>query len=120
MAKRFCLDCNRITSGNRCQECQAAYDARRTRIKRDKRPYSYAIQKHRKEFVQEWIATHGPWCAGSPFDEPHWTEPQFMTAGHLQPVATGGSEDQELVGQCRECNSRQGSRLPRSEQGDRP
>ena len=89
---RPCLGCGRlIASGSRCSQC--------------KRPHHSAERTRRARVVAEWINTYGRWCPG-------WQRPPHpsadLTADHVTPVATGGSEDGPLRVLYRGCNSARG------------
>lgn len=100
-----------ITEGRRCDQCSPAYEASRTRAKREIRPYTARERARRAGAVAIHRRRHGDWCPGwgrDAHDVSEWSGP--LTAEHAHAVAAGGSEGQPLTVLCRSCNSRKGSR----------
>lgn len=100
---RPCLDCGRLTSGSRCRRCAGLVEYRRTKAKRQRRPYTSAERTRRAKAVAEHRAAHGDWCPG-------WRRPAHdatdLTADHVIAVGAGGAEDGPLEVLCRVCNGR--------------
>lgn len=101
-------DCSRLGPGNRCDEHARELELRRTRGKREQRPYTAPERQRRAEAVAAWRATHGDWCPGWGGRPAHPSVD--LTADHVTAVAAGGREDGPLVVLCRSCNGSKGAR----------
>ncbi len=87
-----CLDCGRPgTKGSRCPACKAARDQKHGEA------YGGAYTRERDRAVQA-AGTHCPRC-GRPY-----TADNPATGGHRVPVREGGSTEDGIEAQCRDCN----------------
>jgi len=104
---RPCLDCGTLTRNpSRCDEHQAAWEARRNaqRGTSAQRGYTNPWRRTAEAAVAQHRATYGDWCPG-------WQVPAHqaadLTADHIVPKARGGSDDPSNVQVlCRRCNTR--------------
>lgn len=98
--------CTVLSHLPRCDEHYRIYEARTTRAKRARRPYTAAEQQRRAEAVAAHRAVKGDWCPG-------WRRSAHvahdLTAEHPIDVVAGGSEQQSLTVLCRGCNSSKGA-----------
>lgn len=94
-----------VVGGSRCPECAQHVEARRTRAKRQRRPYTHAEQVRRAKAVAKWQATFGNVCPGWRRDAHAVQLPNILTADHGFAVGSGGREDGPLSVLCRDCNS---------------
>lgn len=96
--KRLCLDCGRLASATRCDDCRRARQ-RRDDARRGPRPqYAYAHQQARRRVLERdgWTCAH---C--------HRTAD---TVNRVVPVARGGSSHfDNLVAACGSRNYRNGA-----------
>lgn len=72
------------------------------------RPYTAAERDRRRTYLDQWLATTGPWCAGWGTQPPHLVSPADLTADHITSVSMGGPEDGPIQAMCRSCNARKG------------
>lgn len=95
-AQRICIEpgCSTPCSSTRCPTHAREYEAKRGTNK--ERGYDYRFRKASKQAKAN--ATHCDEC-GRPF-----TASNPATGGHRRAVRNGGSTDEGIVAQCRECN----------------
>lgn len=109
--QRPCLDCGRLTRNpSRCDEHQAAWQARQDQLRGSSTQRGYGAQWRRR--AATIIALHrnqyGDWCPGWK-TEPH--PAQVLTVDHITPKSAGGTDSPEnLQVLCRSCNSRKHDR----------
>lgn len=107
-----CLDCGKLIpkplggwpkggrrkrAAGRCEACYAA----------NGRYVSSAETRRRKAAVDAHVAQHGYVCPGWGVEAHPATD---LTADHITPVRSGGSESGPLQVLCRPCNGRKGDR----------
>lgn len=104
---RPCLDCGTLTRNpSRCDEHQAAWEARRDarRGTSAQRGYDSQWRRTAATAVTEWRAEHGDWCPGWDTDPHPATD---LSGDHKTPLSRGGTNDPDNVQVlCRGCNSR--------------
>jgi 5-methylcytosine-specific restriction protein A len=104
---RPCLDCGTLTRNpSRCDDHQAAWQARqdRTRGTSHQRGYTRQWRRIATAAVAEWKAVNGDWCPGWQV-APH--PAADLTADHVVAKANGGTDEASNVQVlCRPCNSR--------------
>lgn len=105
--RRPCLDCRRLTTNpSRCDEHQAAWQARQSQARGSATERGYGAQWRRTAATA--VATHraqyGDWCPGWGVLPHHATD---LTADHILAKANGGTDEPTNVQVlCRACNSR--------------
>lgn len=108
---RPCLDCGRLTRNpSRCDEHQAAWQARQDQLRGSatQRGYDSQWQRTAKAAVAAHRAAHGDWCPGHGVPAHQSSD---LTADHIVPKARGGSDSAENVAVlCRSCNARKHSK----------
>lgn len=97
MPLRRCLDCHVRCPGSRCRACTARHKV----IRNADRPIARAV-----------IAA-SPICActGCGLHDGPCRSTDDLTAGHVIPLARGGTNDGPRRTECRRCNSSIGARL---------
>jgi 5-methylcytosine-specific restriction protein A len=99
-----CPGCGKPCTGKQCRDC---YNRARAAKPRRGLQRNWHERQRRAAVVAAWRHTEGNWCPGYQ-REAHaaWD----LTADHIEPVASGGSESGPLVVLCRSCNGRKGAR----------
>lgn len=105
---RPCLDCGKLAIGSRCPEHTRAKANAVQRDKRSRRPRASSAETDRRaEAVRLHVMAVGEWCPGWGRDGHVAFD---LTADHITPVGTGGSESGPLRVLCRSCNGRKQNR----------
>lgn len=93
-----CAVCGELAWGRRHRKCTPRAPHRPER--------SHAERKRRAQVVKEWRTEHGDVCPGWGVPAHVVVRPNYLTADHVVPFASTGSEDSPLAVLCNVCNGR--------------